>query len=162
MAPRICERANRRQTKAALGGARGGAARMAGGTPQGNHRRNLQQAARELRGRRGRSAAASGCKVAVWQGGKYGAATVMQRVLLVLTFVLAASPVQIACGHEVRPGYLELRQSSTETWSVLWKVPAQGEMRLSIHPRFPEICARASEPIQFQVAGAFTERTTMT
>jgi hydrogenase/urease accessory protein HupE len=85
----------------------------------------------------------------------------MRRLLLMLVFVTAASTPEIACGHEVRPGYLELRQSGTETWSVLWKVPAQGEMRLSIHPQFPEICAPASEPTAFQVNGAFAERTTM-
>jgi len=44
---------------------------------------------------------------------------------------------------------------------VLWKVPAQGEMRLSIHPQFPEMCAHASEPTASQIIGAFTERTTM-
>jgi hypothetical protein len=85
----------------------------------------------------------------------------MRRLLLMLVFVTAASTPKIACGHEVRPGYLELRQSGTETWSVLWKVPAQGEMRLSVHPQFPEICAPVSEPTAFQVAGAFIERTTM-
>jgi hypothetical protein len=78
-----------------------------------------------------------------------------------LAFVLAANTPQSVCGHEVRPGYLELRQRGTETWSVLWKVPAQGEMRLSIHPKFPAICAPASEPAAFQVADAFIERTNM-
>jgi hydrogenase/urease accessory protein HupE len=86
----------------------------------------------------------------------------MRRLLLTLTFMLAANTPEIACGHEVRPGYLELRQSGTETWSVLWKVPAQGEMRLSIHPQFPEMCAPASEPTAFQVADAFIEHRTMT
>jgi hydrogenase/urease accessory protein HupE len=85
----------------------------------------------------------------------------MRRLLLTLTFMLAANTPEIACGHEVRPGYLELRQIGTETWSVLWKVPAQGEMRLSIHPQFPEMCAPASEPTASQIIGAFTERTTM-
>ena len=86
----------------------------------------------------------------------------MRRLLLILGFVLAANTSEIACGHEVRPGYLELQQNGTETWSVLWKVPAQGDMRLSIHPQFPEICAPASEPTAVQVADAFIEHRTMT
>jgi len=34
-------------------------------------------------------------------------------------------------------------------------------MRLSIHPRFPEACALASEPIAFSVSGAYIERTSI-
>jgi len=78
-----------------------------------------------------------------------------------LTVLLAANVPGIAFGHEVRPGYLELRQTGADTWSVLWKVPAQGDMRLSIHPQFPENCALASEVIAVHIAGAYTERTTI-
>lgn len=85
----------------------------------------------------------------------------MRRVLPMLAFVLAANLPEIAYGHEVRPGYLELQQTASETWSVLWKVPAQGDMRLSIHPRFPEACALASEPIAFQANAAYIERTSI-
>jgi hydrogenase/urease accessory protein HupE len=85
----------------------------------------------------------------------------MRRALPVLAFVLAANLPEIAYGHEVRPGYLELQQTASETWSVLWKVPAQGDMRLSIHPRFPEACALASEPIAFQANAAYIERTSI-
>ena len=82
----------------------------------------------------------------------------MLRLLLTLSVVLAFTVSDIARGHEVRPGYLELRQAGAETWSVLWKVPARGDMRLSMRPRFPENCAVTSEPITLQVAGAYTER----
>ena len=44
--------------------------------------------------------------------------------------VALSSPVS---GHEVRPAYLELRQTGSETYDVLWKVPARGDnMRLGI------------------------------
>jgi hydrogenase/urease accessory protein HupE len=85
----------------------------------------------------------------------------MRRLLLLLAFVFAANLPQITCAHEVRPGYLELRQTGAETWSVLWKVPAQGEMRLSIHPRFPEGCALVGEASALWTAGAYTERTSI-
>jgi hydrogenase/urease accessory protein HupE len=85
----------------------------------------------------------------------------MIRLLQLLAIVLAANLTGNAFGHEVRPGYLELRQTGVETWSVLWKVPALGEMRLSIRPSFPENCALASEPVTLKAAGAYIERMTI-
>ena len=85
----------------------------------------------------------------------------IRRLLLVIVCAWAAHLPQQAQGHEVRPGYLELQQTAAESWSVLWKVPAQGDMRLSIHPRFPEDCGLASEPIAFSVSGAYIERTSI-
>ena len=72
---------------------------------------------------------------------------------------LVASLLGNACAHEVRPGYLELQQTGAETWSVLWKVPALGEMRLSIHPRFPGNCRSTAEPVTLHTANAHIERT---
>ena len=63
------------------------------------------------------------------------------RSFAVFFFLLAVA--QTLCAHEVRPGYLELRQTDANTYAVLWKVPAVGDMRLSIHPRFPENCKTA-------------------
>jgi hypothetical protein len=83
----------------------------------------------------------------------------IRRWLPLLAMALTASMPGIAWGHEVRPGYLELRQTGAETWNVLWKVPALGDMRLSIHSQFPGNCAPASEPVALQSDGAYTERT---
>ena len=48
---------------------------------------------------------------------------------------LSSSPVS---AHEVRPAYLQLHQTGTDTYDVLWKVPARGEnMRLGIYVEFP-------------------------
>ncbi|WEX89514.1 HupE/UreJ family protein [Sinorhizobium garamanticum] len=41
-----------------------------------------------------------------------------------------------AIAHEVRPAYLELREERPGEFSVLWKVPMQGEMRLGLKPAF--------------------------
>ena len=40
--------------------------------------------------------------------------------------------------HEVRPAYLQLTQTATNTFDVLWKVPARGDRRLGVYPLFPE------------------------
>jgi hydrogenase/urease accessory protein HupE len=67
-----------------------------------------------------------------------------------------------ARAHEVRPGYLELRQTGAETFSVLWKVPARGERKLSLHARLPEHCTALSPVISRRSGGAFTDRWTAT
>jgi hypothetical protein len=48
----------------------------------------------------------------------------MRRLFMLLTMALAANGPGFVYGHEVRPAYLELRQTGAESWSVLWKVPA--------------------------------------
>jgi hydrogenase/urease accessory protein HupE len=85
----------------------------------------------------------------------------IRRLLQVVVLACIAHLPQPAHAHEARPGYLELQQTASETWSVLWKVPAQGDMRLAIYPQFPDTCALLSEPIAFQTAVAHTERTSV-
>ena len=80
------------------------------------------------------------------------------RLVMLLAIALAAWMPGFVHGHEVRPAYLELRQTGAHTWSVLWKVPAQGDMRLSIHPRFPANCALTQEPVGLTSRGAYVER----
>jgi hydrogenase/urease accessory protein HupE len=70
--------------------------------------------------------------------------------------------VQAAYAHEVRPGYLELRQTDAGMYAVLWKVPAVGEMRLSIHPRFPENCRRVGEVTSYRGSDSYAERLSIT
>ncbi len=59
--------------------------------------------------------------------------------------------------HEVRPAYLELRETAPDTFNVLWKVPARGEYRLSLHVRLPRECNGAPQHGTF-ASGAFVER----
>ena len=66
-----------------------------------------------------------------------------------------------AQAHEVRPGYLELQQTGTETWDVLWKVPARGDLQLAIAPAWPDNCALEGAPRRFATGGAATERSTI-
>lgn len=77
-----------------------------------------------------------------------------------LFFVLLVSWMipNAAGAHEVRPGYLELRQRDAESYDVLWKIPAVGELRLALYPQLPESCRPKSEPIRFKTTGAHVER----
>ncbi len=78
---------------------------------------------------------------------------------LALLLLLCASGVGYA--HEMRPGYLELRQTAPDTYAVAWKVPARGELRLALYPRFPASCKETGDPIVLHTGEAHTQRTTL-
>jgi hydrogenase/urease accessory protein HupE len=77
--------------------------------------------------------------------------------LLGLLVLLAAAWSPAVQAHEVRPGYLEVRQVGPESFDVMWKVPARGEYRLRLHARLPDACRGAATHGAF-VGGAFVER----
>jgi hypothetical protein len=81
----------------------------------------------------------------------------MRRRLIVALVLVMLAIVQTVYAHEVRPGYLELRQVDAEAYVGLWKAPAVGQMRLSIHPLFPENCKRVGESTHYLVADSYTE-----
>lgn len=73
-----------------------------------------------------------------------------------ILFCLLLSPSAVA--HEVRPAYLELRETAPETYDVLWKVPAQGEnMRFGLFVELPADCTNVTEPRGSMNSSAFTE-----
>lgn len=77
---------------------------------------------------------------------------------ILLVFLL----VPYAFAHEVRPAYLQLRQTSPDTYEVLWKVPARGDnLRLSLYVEFPAGCTNVTPPRSVFAGGSFTERWTM-
>jgi hypothetical protein len=78
----------------------------------------------------------------------------LQLGLLVCLLLVSAATVQ---AHEVRPGYLELRELDAQTYAVLWKVPARGDQRLGLYVRLPEQCS-SSEPGSRFAGGAYIER----
>ncbi len=57
-----------------------------------------------------------------------------------------------------RPAYLELREAGTDRYSVMWKVPAQGEMRLAVNVRFPPGTVQITPPQGYFVDNAYVER----
>jgi hypothetical protein len=64
-----------------------------------------------------------------------------------------------AAAHELRPAYLELRQTAPDTFDALWKVPAAGEsLRLALSVRLPDSCMNLSEPRRTFSGGAHLER----
>jgi hydrogenase/urease accessory protein HupE len=82
----------------------------------------------------------------------------MTRTLGLLVLVLTVAPGR-SLAHEVRPAYLELRQSGPETYDVLWKVPGRGEEeRFGIRVELPAGSANVTEPRGAFADNAFVER----
>lgn len=81
----------------------------------------------------------------------------MKRAFLILAvMVILVSGVS---AHEMRPAYLELRETTAETYNVLWKVPGSGDnMRLGLYVEFPAETENVTEPRATMVNNAFTER----
>jgi hydrogenase/urease accessory protein HupE len=64
----------------------------------------------------------------------------VRRALLLPVALGALMSGGAARAHEVRPGYLELRETSPGLYRVLWKQPRLGDLRLRIDPVFPKEC----------------------
>jgi hydrogenase/urease accessory protein HupE len=64
--------------------------------------------------------------------------------------------------HEIRPAYLELRQTGPETYDALWKVPGQGEnLRLGLYVDLPAGCTNVIRPRGSMLNDAYIERWTV-
>ena len=78
------------------------------------------------------------------------------RLLFAVVAVLLAQP---ALSDELRPGYLEMRQTSPGAYNLLFKIPARGEdLRLAIYVKLPEGTQDAGLPRASYSDGAYVER----
>ena len=78
-------------------------------------------------------------------------------VYLTVIFVLALSMDGIVRAHEVRPGYLQIKQLDVQTYGLLWKVPAKGDRRIGLYVRLPINCRNSQAASRF-AGGAYIER----
>ena len=77
--------------------------------------------------------------------------------LLCLT-VLVFLP-SVAHAHEMRPGYLEIRETVPDTYEVMWKVPARGvDARLSLNLRFSDDVEQLADPVSGFQANSHVQR----
>jgi len=84
----------------------------------------------------------------------------MRRSFLLFLTTLFLGPGAFA--HEVRPAYLELRQTSSDSYDVLWKVPGRGDdLRFGVYVRLPTTCQKTSEIQTTAVNNAFSDRWTV-
>ena len=71
--------------------------------------------------------------------------------------ILTLGTAGIVKAHEVRPGYLELKEVNSATYDLLWKVPAKGDRRLGLYVRLPEHCSSSDSVSRF-TGDAYIER----
>lgn len=70
----------------------------------------------------------------------------MRWVICVLVFVLCTWPAAKANAHALDPGYLEIRQISSGTWSVHWRKPDVNGRPMAIDAVLPEGCTPTRGP----------------
>ena len=63
--------------------------------------------------------------------------------------------------HEMRPAYLEVNELTPSVYSVLWKVPMRGDMRLRLDPHFPDSCTEVVPTSVRSTAGALISNWTV-
>jgi hydrogenase/urease accessory protein HupE len=85
----------------------------------------------------------------------------MKSALIGLITFIAIFPAVCIEAHEVRPAYLEIKQTAVETFDVFWKVPGQGDMRLGLYLKLPQNCKPVSLPKQYGTGDAFIEQWTL-
>lgn len=66
-----------------------------------------------------------------------------------------------AAAHEVRPAYLQLTETQTGIFLILWKVPARGDRVLSLQPALPSSCQTVKPPTSILLSGTQLTRWTV-
>ena len=79
----------------------------------------------------------------------------LARILLLFAITAAAAP---ALAHEIRPAFLQIREIAPSTYDMMWKTPAQGDMRLALNVVLPSGCRNVGQPRATPVDGAVVQR----
>ena len=79
----------------------------------------------------------------------------IQRTVIALVLFFSAT---VSFADEIRPGYLEIKESSQNIFSVLWKVPAKGDRKLSLRAQLPKNCKEITQPNSQLVNSAYIQR----
>lgn len=81
-----------------------------------------------------------------------------RRAVILAGVLVTLLPVAVQA-HELRPGYVELRETEPGIYDVLWKVPARGEgERLSLRLVFDADVQRLSEPMSVFIDNGHIQR----
>ena len=76
-----------------------------------------------------------------------------------LAVIIAALCPRGAIAHELRPGFLDLRQISDEVYALAWKKPIGGEIKFEIVPLVPDGCRLTGRTQQLTVDAAVARGT---
>jgi hypothetical protein len=80
-------------------------------------------------------------------------------LLLIAIFLLASLlAVPTAQAHEARPAYLEIKETSPNQFSVLWRTPVLAGMRLPVVLTIPGDVKNLKQPVETELADSLLER----
>ena len=80
------------------------------------------------------------------------------RCLLACLVLAALLPASAAWAHEVRPAYLELKETAPGHFNVLWRTPMLSGMRLPVVLRLPDEVQNLKEPMIQELTDSLVER----
>ena len=78
--------------------------------------------------------------------------------LALAVYIASAFFVVAAQAHEVRPAYLEIRETAPYQFSVLWRTPVLAGMRLPLALKLPDGVRELSKPVFQELADSLVER----
>ena len=74
---------------------------------------------------------------------------------IVLALLFAFSSAQ---AHEIRPAYLEIKETAPGQFSVLWRTPVMAGMRLPVVLKLPDDVRNLKEPVVQELTDSLVER----
>ena len=80
------------------------------------------------------------------------------RCLLVGLVLAGLLPASAAWAHEVRPAYLELKETAPGRFNVLWRTPLLSGMRLPVVLKLPDDVQNLKEPMVQELTDSLVER----
>jgi hypothetical protein len=78
----------------------------------------------------------------------------VKAIFIIFALILAA-PV---LAHELRPAFLELKQTAEGMYDLAWKVPVVGDLRSTLRVKIPEKCHPLEQPRNYTAGGSYIER----
>ena len=83
----------------------------------------------------------------------------MRKIISFGLFLLATTLLtELSVADEIRPGYLELKENSQNIYSIVWKVPAKADKKLSLQVQLPGNCKDKTQAQQQLINGAYIKR----
>jgi hydrogenase/urease accessory protein HupE len=82
----------------------------------------------------------------------------LNRINLLLVWLVFLLSPAITHAHESRPAYLEITEVQQAIYDITWRRPARGDRVLAMQPVFPEHCAIQGKVANYLSSGAHTSR----
>ena len=102
-----------------------------------------------------------GRRTAPWlqDGRRYEMGSKQHRLWFIVIFLLVSVlAVPTTQAHDARPAYLEIKETSPNQFSVLWRTPVLAGMRLPVVLKLPDKVRNRIEPSVQELADSFVER----